>query len=262
MGQTAQTSNNGKATITVRVHNPQTPNHNTYSSYTTPELDHFDIIEGVVGGKVAPPATVPADGVSGYSDAYKCDTATAVKVIARFGKTASAADPNGIPTVVWTNEGNGYYSATIEVTLAPNQTKYYRLRGTNLAVNTANETDACGNPLPDTLMGKNTAAKAFADLWFYSNPIFVNNAFNSIQGANINDDVQLFPNPTNGSLTIHSGGSAIENIEIYDVYGRSIINCKLPIDNSIDISHLASGVYTVQIKTESGNVLKKKIVKQ
>jgi hypothetical protein len=40
-------------------------------------------------------------------------------------------------------------------------------------LNTPNQTDACGNPLSDSLMAPNDAAKAFADLWFYSNPIFV-----------------------------------------------------------------------------------------
>jgi hypothetical protein len=60
---------------------------------------------------------------------------------------------------------------------------YFRLRGTNLAVNTVSETDADGNPLSDFLATDNLrdeagnpldgAAEAWADLWFYSNPIFV-----------------------------------------------------------------------------------------
>ncbi|MDO8947620.1 MAG: hypothetical protein Q7U88_10735, partial [Desulfocapsaceae bacterium] len=47
------------------------------------------------------------------------------------------------------------------------------LRGTNLAPDTENETDSEGNPLIDDLMAPNTPEKAYADLWFYSNPIFV-----------------------------------------------------------------------------------------
>jgi hypothetical protein len=54
---------------------------------------------------------------------------------------------------------------------------YFRLRGTNLAPNTPDETDAAGNPLPDYLVTANQgidgAAEAWKDLWFYSNPIFV-----------------------------------------------------------------------------------------
>jgi len=55
---------------------------------------------------------------------------------------------------------------------------YFRLRGTNLAPNTLNETDADGNPLADALVTIKTpdipaAERAWNDLWFYSNPIFV-----------------------------------------------------------------------------------------
>ncbi len=55
--------------------------------------------------------------------------------------------------------------------------RWQSLRGTNLAVNTASETDAAGNPLSDFLATDNLdldgADEAWADLWFYSNPIFV-----------------------------------------------------------------------------------------
>ena len=50
---------------------------------------------------------------------------------------------------------------------------YFRLRGTNWALNTPLQTDTNGNPLLDMLEGTNDASKALADLWFYSNPIFV-----------------------------------------------------------------------------------------
>ena len=68
---------------------------------------------------------------------------------------------------------------------------YFRLRGTNLPPDTPNQTDSAGDPLVDTLtyttvanpdpasaaaaptVTINTPAQAWADLWFYSNPIFV-----------------------------------------------------------------------------------------
>ena len=50
--------------------------------------------------------------------------------------------------------------------------QYLRLRGTNLGLNVPDQTQK-GNPLNDDLMGDNSPAKAWADLWFYSNPIFV-----------------------------------------------------------------------------------------
>ncbi|HHY46294.1 MAG TPA: hypothetical protein GX506_03235, partial [Firmicutes bacterium] len=54
--------------------------------------------------------------------------------------------------------------------------QYIRLRGTNLGVGVPNETDADGNPLIDDLaanLGLDGASEAYADLWFYSNPIFI-----------------------------------------------------------------------------------------
>ena len=260
MGETAQTSD-GKATITVRVHNPQTPNNNRYSTYTIPQLDHFDIIEGIVSGKITPPATVPADGQTGYSDAYKCDSVNTTKVIARFGKTASAADPNGIPTVAWTSEGNGYYSATLEVTLAEGESKYYRLRGTNQALNTTNETDDCGNPLPDSLMGTNDAAKAFADLWFYSNPVFVNNGTTGINEVNgTNSEIQVYPNPANDLIYIRSGNN-IKELRIFNTLG-ALVKEESGFVNEINIGNLTSGVYNVQIKTNNDIIVNRKVIKK
>ena len=259
MGQTAQTGN-GKATITVRVHNPQTPNHNRYSAYTTPLLDHFDLIEGVVSGKITPPSTPPADGKTGYSDAYKCDTVSTTRVIARFGRTAAAADPNGIPTTLWTSEGNGYYSAVYEVDVPQNATRYYRLRGTNLALNTANETDAAGNPLPDSLMAPNNAVKAFADLWFYSNPLYVQNRETSVSPAvQPNDKVMLYPNPAENMLYISSSLS-IRNACIFNSAGQKVLDVN-PFGNQIDIATLATGSYTVQLTTDEG-VITKTFIKQ
>ena len=70
----------------------------------------------------------------------------------------------------------------------PQASMYFRLRGTNLAPNTPNQTDVGGNPLIDTLtyvtvpnpdpakagdVTINTPDQAWADLWLYSNPIFV-----------------------------------------------------------------------------------------
>ena len=258
MGEIVQTNSEGKATITVRLRNPQTPNHNIYSAYTTPELDHFDIIEGVVGTKVTPPTTVPADGVTGYSDAYKCDSVSTTHVIARFGKTAAAADPNGIPTTLWTSEGNGYYKASFEVTLGEHETRYYRLRGTNIALNTPDETDACGNPLPDTLMGTNTATKAFDDLWFYSNPIFVTTDPVKIN-ENANGNVQIFPNPSNDRIYI--SGAAVKETKIFNTLGITVKE-QISSENQIDVSDLASGMYIIQIRTSDDAIISKKIMKQ
>ena len=84
-------------------------------------------------------------------------------------------------------------------------------------------------------------------------------------------DIKIYPNPTTGKLKIENGELKIENIEIYDIYGRNV-GAKFP-SNKLEgwqpqadgvvfnISHLPSGIYFVIITTESGVVVKK-VVKE
>ena len=67
------------------------------------------------------------------------------------------------------DEGNGWKSFTYK--FKTEKSCYFRLRGTNIPPNTPEETDAAGNPVLDK--SPNTDKLAWADLWFYSNPIFV-----------------------------------------------------------------------------------------
>ncbi|NTV89954.1 MAG: hypothetical protein HGA22_06275, partial [Clostridiales bacterium] len=112
------------------------------------KVNHIDLISGCVTGKA----------VAG-TDAYNNATNSSTKVI----KTFTCED--------WKEE-NGWYVMSYEVKNVGSD-MYFRLRGSNLGFGVANETDSDGNPLVDTLVGTNTSAKAYNDLWFYSNPIFV-----------------------------------------------------------------------------------------
>jgi len=62
-------------------------------------------------------------------------------------------------------------------------------------------------------------------------------------------------------LRIENGELRIENIEIFDVYGRKLYLSTRPLVHSstvnIDISHLQNGVYFVKITTEKGIVVEK-----
>ncbi|MCL2434801.1 MAG: T9SS type A sorting domain-containing protein, partial [Lentimicrobiaceae bacterium] len=77
-------------------------------------------------------------------------------------------------------------------------------------------------------------------------------------------EITIYPNPTTGELIIVSGELRINNIEVFDVYGRKS-SSHHPITSSshqkINISHINSGIYFVKITTNSGEVVKK-VVKQ
>jgi uncharacterized protein (TIGR02145 family) len=78
-----------------------------------------------------------------------------------------------------------------------------------------------------------------------------------------NEKILIYPNPTTSELRIESGKLKIENVDIFDVYGRKILST-LSLNSqytSIDISNLPVGVYIVKISAESGEVIRK-IVKE
>ena len=75
-----------------------------------------------------------------------------------------------------------------------------------------------------------------------------------------NMDIKVYPNPTTGELKIENGELKIENVEIFDVYGRRILNFQLSTFNSIDVSHLKTGTYILELHSKE-NKIHKKIIK-
>ena len=98
------------------------------------------------------------------------DFVTTTSVIARFDARGGIGDANGLESLKWEDEGDGWKKMTFRLRVDGNM--YLRLRGTNHPLNTPGELDEAGNPLPD-VAGENDAVKAFSDLWFYSNPVFI-----------------------------------------------------------------------------------------
>ena len=66
----------------------------------------------------------------------------------------------------------------------------------------------------------------------------------------------IYPNPVNDKLHIEAE-TEIEEVVVYDVYGRRQVTETPSHQGSIDVSELNSGVYFIQIKTEEGNITKR-----
>jgi hypothetical protein len=176
MGEKLTVSPGQKVIITVKVYVPEVNNNCPYSfpnpalaqpqvsgqfpngipNLNRPVLHHVDLIRGSVTGRVQP-------GTPHYTQI-----------------SSDAAIKQTVPLSRMKDEGNGWKSFTFPFT--PTRNCYFRLRGTNLPPNTPHETDPEGNPLSDTLAknilynGNTPLAydvAAWADLWFYSNPIFI-----------------------------------------------------------------------------------------
>ena len=133
MGGTLKVAPGASITITVSWHSPA---FNNYGA--VPKVNHVDLISGEVTGKISPMSPGYATQVTNPS----------TKMAARFTNSAT-------------------------FTIKPTADMYFRLRGTNQPVDFYPQTDANGNPLNDELEYPNDEAKAWADLWFYSNPIFI-----------------------------------------------------------------------------------------
>jgi len=90
----------------------------------------------------------------------------------------------------------------------------------------------------------------------------------NMEYLNINENIFLnaviYPNPTTGELRIDNRELRIENVEMFDVYGRKLISdIRYPISEIgqseiiINISNLQMGIYFLRISTEKGTTTKK-----
>jgi hypothetical protein len=197
MGEKLKVARGMDLLVSIAVRNPKT----NYSPYTFPNpslkqinitqalnapvLDHIDLIGGNVTGIVSPSDSNYA-GVLGSAAAT--NTSAGVKRIFNASNWVASADGKTLTM-----------SYKVPAVAA---SQYFRLRGTNLPAATPGETDTAGNPLSDfvanpsdqtavglipcndsacpshmrTVAGQKYSSfdvAAWSDLWFYSNPVFV-----------------------------------------------------------------------------------------
>ena len=180
MGETLKIGKNSESTMTIKFKVP-TMNYNLDTTNNKPVVDHIDLIAGEMMDRVYPfdenplfDVTNPNSGPAAVKNP-EYSNAKASEGTVNILKTFTIAD--------WgTPDGDGYYTITFKVP-ATEKSMYYRLRGTNLAKGVTGQTDMDGNPLCDqdftslsdskTAIGGNDSKAAFSDIWFYSNPIFV-----------------------------------------------------------------------------------------
>ena len=188
MGETLTVKAGDPVQIKIKVHDPAGANHcpfdmdnpslaqvGIFQPLSMPVLDHVDLIAGSITGSVAKSA----------EDVVATDYGTDTKVIATFTRRGGV-DKDGYMTYV--------------SNFKPDRSMFIRLRGTNLPAGVPHETDEAGNPLADSEASDNIyavmnpadleaklfegvnittnskldeVAEAYADLWFYSNPIYI-----------------------------------------------------------------------------------------
>ena len=71
----------------------------------------------------------------------------------------------------------------------------------------------------------------------------------------------LYPNPNNGLFTITNTRYNMDNVKVYDAYGKLLKNVEVNGNSAvIDVTDLAAGVYFVRVNTEKG-IVTKRVVK-
>jgi hypothetical protein len=74
-------------------------------------------------------------------------------------------------------------------------------------------------------------------------------------------NIQLYPNPTKGSVTIHGKELAGQRIVIKNIVGVTVYSGKLEHDKEvIHLDHLNKGIYLVKVNTEKGEYMQKIII--
>lgn len=72
--------------------------------------------------------------------------------------------------------------------------------------------------------------------------------------------IKIFPNPSQDIITIESIANTVLRIEVFDVYGKKVLNQTAI--NTMNVSSLASGIYVLKIKDENGGIKSAKMIKQ
>jgi hypothetical protein len=86
---------------------------------------------------------------------------------------------------------------------------------------------------------------------------------NSATASTDEQQISIYPNPTTGELKIDNGELRIENIFVFDMVGKKVMehkgeNVTL---HKIDLSTLPTGVYFVRIQT-ANEVITQKVIRE
>ena len=82
-------------------------------------------------------------------------------------------------------------------------------------------------------------------------------AVNEINAAK---EFYIYPNPTNGLLTIETGGENITHLELTNLLGQVVLQPAM-VQNTVNVSTLAAGVYMLNITTKNGKT-SQRVVKE
>jgi len=79
------------------------------------------------------------------------------------------------------------------------------------------------------------------------------------------NSISIFPNPTTGLIRIENTEYSIQNVSVYDIYGREVGSVILRgvegKQTEVDLSTQAQGIYIIRVSTDK-QTIRQKVIKQ
>ncbi len=103
-----------------------------------------------------------------------------------------------------------------------------------------------------------------SDTWFYStNTPMVRLNFNPTIGLDENnlEGVSIFPNPSEGIVTVSNDNNTTNSIEVYNLVGEKVYSTTASTSTKIDLSANGTGVYIVKVYNENGSFVERVVIK-
>ena len=114
-------------------------------------------------------------------------------------------------------------------------------------------------------MGRTPVPQAHHRLGVAAIPLKLNLPNLSTDEFNFDALVSVYPNPSNGVITIKNSGIALKSAVVTDINGRTVSSIDLEgttVDRELNLSSvLSSGMYFMTISSENESTVKKMIIK-
>ena len=75
-----------------------------------------------------------------------------------------------------------------------------------------------------------------------------------------NNQIEIYPNPNQGSFVVETNETEKQRITLYDINGQLVLNQIIQGKTNIDASHLADGIYNISIITKASVVNRRLII--
>lgn len=77
----------------------------------------------------------------------------------------------------------------------------------------------------------------------------------------IESNITIFPNPTEGIVNVRSDNVVITEIEVYNMMGKLVRRENVnDVQTMLDLNSAAPGTYILQMKLQSGDIVRKKLI--